>query len=499
MLDVLPTELPGPTLSDLAHYLTWPLRNPPWGHWQDFWLSQVLDDRLMVVIAIPLVLVLLAAPRRLFRHAIVICGLAFVGFLYGLVYLAAWILLLLALYPLSENFARESQRKDVLQVGPPLAAWLIVGGGFMATFYLRFMIDWSVITSWAIAHAPWLLPFGAQWTAASMAVLTGAATADSPLSRIAVLFDAHLIGTAYLAVRLLQYFSELKKATIPPERRSLLNFLAFLCYPFTLMQGPIERYERFQEQIDHAPERRSWSNVPYALWRIGVGLFKGLIGTLYFMPLVLGELTGPAGWRYYFDPGAVDPSGAPHYSLAFLYFGVYVHIFWLYLEFSGYCDIAVGCSRLLGYKLVENFQMPWIATSFRDFWRRWHISLSAILRDYIYIPLGGNRKHTTLNLMITFALVGIWHVPLLQLAVWGALMGFMVAVNQHWVQWVKRIDERPAHWFARVRVASNRFRPLPQMFAWAITMHCFAHSLLMFFGGPGIFRVTGELLRRLFG
>jgi alginate O-acetyltransferase complex protein AlgI len=82
-----------------------------------------------------------------------------------------------------------------------------------------------------------------------------------------------------------------------------------------------------------------------------------------------------------------------------LYVGVAVHLYWLYLLFSGYCDVSAGFARLLGYRQAENFDKPWLSTSLRDFWRRWHLTLSFILRDYVYIALGGNRRHVPLNIM----------------------------------------------------------------------------------------------------
>ena len=216
------------------------------------------------------------------------------------------------------------------------------------------------------------------------------------------------------------------------------------------------------------------------------GLFKSLIATWYFFPVIKNDLVG-AG--YYERPEQVG-------SYALLYFGIYIHIFWLYLEFSGYCDISAGMARLLGYRQVENFNWPWLATSMRDLWRRWHISLSFLMRDYVYIPLGGNRRHATLNLIIVFTLIGIWHALTFQVLAWGVLMGVMVAINQHWAQWMKRLDETPNGMLPALRRAIARTRPLPQILSWAITMHFFVHSLLVFFGGSAGWRVTWELIRR---
>lgn len=463
-----------------------------WTAWRSFWLEQVLADRLWVIYALPLMLILYALPQRHLRTGIILTGFLFIGALFGAFYLVFWIALCLGLYWFSEKIAIEFQRKDVWRFGPVIAAWTVIGGGFYASFYFSAIRSSHELTRWLFETAPWLFPFG--W-AASLENAATRATLAVGISHgpglMGVFWMAHNIGTAYLAVRMLQYLSDIKSGVIPPEQRSLGRFLAFVTYAPTVMQGPLERYSRFQAQIDQCVARRSARNWAIGLWRIVWGVFKALIATLYFVPVIREYMDNPFA-VYYTHPEQIK-------SYALLYFGVYINIFWLYLEFSAYCDIAIGISRILGYKVVENFDWPWIATSLRDFWRRWHISLSAILRDYIYIPLGGNRRHTTFNLCLTFALVGIWHGPFMWLAGWGALMGLMVAINQHWVYWTKRMTERPDGWFLKLRAVANRVRPLPQVLSWAFTMHCFCHSLLVFFGGPALLRVYWELIRRPLG
>jgi D-alanyl-lipoteichoic acid acyltransferase DltB (MBOAT superfamily) len=184
-------------------------------------------------------------------------------------------------------------------------------------------------------------------------------------------------------------------------------------------------------------------------------------------------------------------------TLWMLYTGVFWAILTLYLQFSGYCDVSAGFARLLGYRQIENFRRPWLATSMRDMWRRWHISLSFILRDYVYIALGGNRRHVLINLCITFFLCGIWHSPILKVGLWGLLMGLMVWINQRWVDWMKRVDATPTGALPAIRRGWLKLRPLPQICAWLITQHAFVFSLLLFFGGSGIIRVPREIVRRV--
>ena len=115
-----------------------------------------------------------------------------------------------------------------------------------------------------------------------------------------------------------------------------------------------------------------------------------------------------------------------------LWLGTYAFAFQIYFDFAGYSNIAIGCARLLGFEIPENFRMPYVAAGFREFWRRWHISLSTWLRDYLYIPLGGNRRGTLLtirNLLIVMGLGGLWHGANWTFLVWGLLHGGYLAAE----------------------------------------------------------------------
>lgn len=476
-------------LAELWEFFYRPIAETPWSDWRGFWLGQIADDRYLVCYCLPLVpLLLLFAGRRL-RVAIVVTGLAFLGYVFGLAYAGLWLGLCLAFYRLGERFAREARRTDVVRWGPPLAAISIISAWYVGMQLLARVTLPEALNTWLWEHAPWVFPLGTRRWGWEPSLLGGyfGLDPDRPPQLLGALFwNPHNIGVAYLTVRMLHYFSELKRDTLPRPRRSLLNFLAYLCYAPNLMQGPIERFDRFQDELDTCHQRRGWRNLPPALARIGLGLAKGLVATWYFAPVLKRDLLS---MRYYDHPEQIE-------SYAFLYFGVYIHILWLYLEFSGYCDVSAGIARLLGYRQVENFNRPWLARSMRDFWRRWHISLSLLLRDYVYIPLGGNRRHVTLNVVVTFALIGIWHGLQFQLLVWGVVMGLMVAVNQHWSRWTQRLSEQPDGPLVRLRRGLRRLRPLPQVVCWALTMHFFVHSLLIFFGGGGAVRVTWELIRR---
>ena len=472
-------------LQQAWEYLRTPIVSAPWHAWREFWLTKILDDRYIVAWFLPLLPILLLLRRDRLRIGIVLTGLVFVGYLFGAAYAGFWLLICVGLYHFAEWFAVRTEREPVPRWRTPMVAMITVGGGLLATMAMQHIPLPEQFQVWLREQALWLFPLGAR------AWLWEPTFPNFPQAGLfkVVFNNAHNIGTAYLAVRMLHYLSEIRRGGLPRERRTLLNFLAYLCYAPTLMQGPIERFAPFQHEMDTCHERRSWTNLPPALARIGLGLLKSLIATLYIAPL-LWEIGVTRDSIYFKHPEQVE-------SLWMLYTGVFWAILALYLEFSGYCDISAGFARLLGYRQIENFRRPWLATSMRDMWRRWHISLSFILRDYVYIALGGNRRHVLINLCVTFFLCGIWHSPILKVGLWGLLMGLMVWVNHRWVQWMKRLDEAPTGALPAIRRGWLKLWPLPQICAWLLTQHAFVLSLLLFFGGSGFIRVPREIFRRI--
>jgi alginate O-acetyltransferase complex protein AlgI len=136
-----------------------------------------------------------------------------------------------------------------------------------------------------------------------------------------------------------------------------------------------------------------------------------------------------------------------------LLIGVYAFAWQIYGDFSGYSDLARGSAQLLGFHFMVNFRQPYLASSLEDFWRRWHISLSTWLRDYLYIPLGGNRRgelRTYINLLITMLLGGLWHGANWTFVVWGAVHGVWLAMERFFTAILKRRDEVRFGWASRV-------------------------------------------------
>ena len=183
-----------------------------------------------------------------------------------------------------------------------------------------------------------------------------------------------------------------------------------------VMQGPIERGKKLLPQL-HARRAFQSEQASYGLKLMAWGYFKKLIladSLSVYVNQVYNDLPAYKGFSL---------------VLATFFFAIQ-----LYCDFSGYTDIALGSARLLGINLTQNFKAPYFASSIKDFWGRWHISLSSWLRDYIYIPLGGNRagrvRHA-LNIMITFLVSGLWHGAGWTYLVWGGLHGLCQAAENH--------------------------------------------------------------------
>jgi D-alanyl-lipoteichoic acid acyltransferase DltB (MBOAT superfamily) len=199
------------------------------------------------------------------------------------------------------------------------------------------------------------------------------------------------------------------------RERNFLRFATFVCFFPQLMAGPIERAKHLLPQFYQFPPFQ-WVNVTEGLSLFLVGLFKKLALANYLSFYVE---------RVYENPKTF---GAPALILA-----TFAFAWQIFFDFSGYTDMARGIARLMGFKLILNFNNPYLATGLGDFWSRWHISLSSWFRDYVYIPLGGNRRGkfgTYRNLFITFLVSGIWHGAAWTFAIWGALHALGVMITR---------------------------------------------------------------------
>jgi alginate O-acetyltransferase complex protein AlgI len=221
-------------------------------------------------------------------------------------------------------------------------------------------------------------------------------------------------GISFYTFEAISYAVDVYRRKIEPEK-SLPRFLLFILFFPHLVAGPIVRAGDFLKQT-RRPRRWNWVRV-----QLGVQLF--LVGA--FKKMAIADRMA-----LYCDPVLRDPQ---NFNSVAVWFAVLAYAVRIYCDFSGYSDMALGAAHLLGYKLTTNFNMPYLATNVSDFWRRWHISLSTWLRDYVFIPLGGSRGARWLtyrNLMITMALGGLWHGAAWGYILWGVAHGLLLVIHK---------------------------------------------------------------------
>jgi len=231
-----------------------------------------------------------------------------------------------------------------------------------------------------------------------------AAGADASLPVLQVILP---VGISFYTFEAISYTTDVFRRRAQAER-SLPNFLLFITFFPHLIAGPIVRARHFLPQV-RRPKRWSWSRLELGVQLFLIGLFKKVV---------------VADWMAAFaDPVFADPTA---FRTGTVWIGAIACAIQIYCDFSGYTDMALGTAHMLGYKLVRNFNMPFLAANIAEFWRRWHISLSTWLRDYLFIPLGGSRGgrwKTYRNLMVTMTLGGLWHGAAWPFVCFGALQG----------------------------------------------------------------------------
>jgi D-alanyl-lipoteichoic acid acyltransferase DltB (MBOAT superfamily) len=222
------------------------------------------------------------------------------------------------------------------------------------------------------------------------------------------------VGISFYTFQALGYSIDAYYGRVRAER-NFITYALFVTFFPQLVAGPIERTRNLlpQFKVNHEFDYdRVTSGLRLAAW----GMFKKVViadRLAVYVNVVFG-----------------NPSAYPAASLAL---AVFFFAFQIYCDFSGYSDIAIGCARVLGFNLMSNFRQPYFSRSITEFWRRWHISLSTWLKDYLYIPLGGNRKgefRRNINLLITFLISGLWHGAAWHFVVWGALHGAFQVIGR---------------------------------------------------------------------
>jgi alginate O-acetyltransferase complex protein AlgI len=241
------------------------------------------------------------------------------------------------------------------------------------------------------------------------ALQAAGASASMPVLRVIL-----PVGISFYTFEAINYTVDVYRRRIQAER-NFGHFMLFILFFPHLIAGPIVRARDFLPQM---ARRKRWD------WA------RMQLGAQYFLMGLFKKLAIADRMALYADPVFQDP--APYNSSA-VWLATLAFALRIYCDFSGYTDMAIGCAHMLGYKLAQNFNMPYLATNFSDFWRRWHISLSSWLRDYLFIPLGGSRGgawKTCRNLMITMTLGGLWHGVSWVFVLWGMLHGTFLILHR---------------------------------------------------------------------
>lgn len=229
------------------------------------------------------------------------------------------------------------------------------------------------------------------------------------------------VGISFYTFQTMSYIIDLYKKEIKPVTK-WIDYVFYVSFFPQLVAGPIVRAKDFIPQI-YQPKVLTKSNFGRALFLITSGLIKKVIISDYISLNFVDRI---------FD----NPL---HYTGLETLLGTYGYSLQIYCDFSGYSDMAIGIALLLGFEFNMNFDSPYQSASITEFWRRWHISLSGWLKDYIYIPLGGSRKgkkQTYLNLMTTMLIGGLWHGAAIKFILWGGLHGIALVINKLWTKLV---------------------------------------------------------------
>jgi alginate O-acetyltransferase complex protein AlgI len=219
------------------------------------------------------------------------------------------------------------------------------------------------------------------------------------------------LGISFYTFHSISYIVDVYRGELP-ACRSPLDYALFIAFFPELVAGPIVRGKQFLPQLAREVVIRIDE---FAVLRVTRGLAKKVLIADNVAVFVNAVFADPSKW--------------PSIVIWIATIGFAVQI---YCDFSGYTDIAIGLAHVFGFELPINFDRPYLARNPRDFWRRWHISLSSWLRDYLYVPLGGNRKHVLRNIMITMLLGGLWHGASWNFVLWGAMHGLLLIAYRLW-------------------------------------------------------------------
>ena len=266
------------------------------------------------------------------------------------------------------------------------------------------------------------------------------------------------IGISFYTFQTISYVVDVYRGKTKAQR-NYFNYLLYVSMFFQLVAGPIVRYSDIAEQIGN---RKCTAEDMFGGWvKFIIGLGKKVI-----IANCVGGITD----------SLIGDSAAPASVLA-AWSGIILYTLQIYFDFSGYSDMAIGLGKMFGFSLPENFNYPYISKSASEFWRRWHISLGSFFRDYVYIPMGGNRRHQLLNVAVVWFLTGLWHGASWNYILWGLYFGVLISLEK--LFFGKVLDKLPA-------VFSHIYMLIVIIFGW----------LLFYFEDMG---AMGQCLKVMFG
>ncbi|MCH5185682.1 MAG: MBOAT family protein [Oscillospiraceae bacterium] len=219
------------------------------------------------------------------------------------------------------------------------------------------------------------------------------------------------LGISFYTFQTLSYTIDVYRGEVKVQK-SFLKYLVYLSMFPQLVAGPIVRYIDIENQIDTRV---------VTIEKFSAGISRFMIGL--FKKVVLANGAGSVA-SLILDGNLSDLSSAT------AWLGMFMYSFQIYFDFSGYSDMAIGLGKMFGFDFHENFNYPYISKNVTEFWRRWHISLGTFFRDYVYIPLGGNRRHQMLNIFIVWFLTGFWHGASWNFILWGLYYGVLLIIEK---------------------------------------------------------------------
>ncbi len=245
------------------------------------------------------------------------------------------------------------------------------------------------------------------------------------------------IGISFYTFQAMSYLVDVYRGDVR-EQKNVLNFALYICMFPQLIAGPIVRYVDIEKQL----KQRTLSAAKFGR------------GSMYFICGLAKKviLANTAGALY--EEVAAMQMGS--FSMLTAWVGCIAFAFQIYFDFSGYSDMAIGLGKMFGFELRQNFRYPYVSKSITEFWRRWHISLGTWFREYVYIPLGGNRcasSRNILNLLIVWLLTGLWHGAAWNFVVWGLYYGIILVLEKHvWGNLLERMPNVVRHLYSLVLI-----------------------------------------------